>query len=149
MITFPRRLNLLLGSAVLCILAAAFACGSDQGQVEPATEISQSNILILLDTSAAMEEPFEAGTKIEAAVTVIIELVSNPQTSSLDHLALRQYGGPCGETILNFRSLSKKMTRMHFGRYSKILRLPEERPSSEASKNHLEISAAWSVPKVC
>jgi hypothetical protein len=52
-------------------------------------------ILILLDTSAAMDGTFEDGTKIQAATATIDELVANLQDPSFTRLALRRYGGPC------------------------------------------------------
>ncbi len=59
-------------------------------------ETSLSNTEILLDRSAAMEEPFFGGiTKMEAAVQAIDNQLLNQGIGTGDSLALRQYGGPC------------------------------------------------------
>ena len=84
--------NLTIGAVIVIIIGAAVVTfvTLTGGDSPP-----KGNILILLDTSAAMNGAFEGGTKIEAAVTTINELVAGLQEASLGQVALRQYGGPC------------------------------------------------------
>ena len=95
MVGFPVRSRFIPIAALLCVLTLAIGCNGDPNAAESTTDIFQSNLLILLDTSSAMDEPFESVTKIQAAVTVINEQVAKLQGQSLGQLALRRYGGPC------------------------------------------------------
>ncbi len=77
-------IGIILGAVVVTIVVLT---GGDSGP--------KPNILILMDTSAAMTANFEDGTKIEAAITTINDLIEDLHDSDLDQVALRRYGGPC------------------------------------------------------
>jgi len=63
------------------------------------------NTEIVLDSSISMKEPFADGTKWDAAVHVVKETLSQ-QVEGRDNLALRLFGGVCGEEgsklVVNF-----------------------------------------------
>ncbi|MEE8466336.1 MAG: VWA domain-containing protein [Dehalococcoidia bacterium] len=72
---------------VAVVVTIVILTGGDSGP--------KPDILILVDTSATMEDGFEDGSKIQAAVAAINDLVSGLQDSDLNQIALRRYGGPC------------------------------------------------------
>ena len=51
------------------------------------------NAEVVLDRSAAMDGPFEGGTRWQAAVAAVDSVLAS--VSTRDNLALRQFGGPC------------------------------------------------------
>src|SRR5215216_2330410 len=81
-------------------------------RLEP-TKIPQ-NTIIVFDRSTAMNEPFERGTKLEAAIGAF-ENVLQTQVAGEDNLALRQFGGSCdGENtqmVVRFRQHNEGRVR--------------------------------------
>lgn len=55
----------------------------------------QENTEIILDRSAGMNQQFEGGTKLQAALAAV-ENVLREQVADRDNLAFRQFGGTCG-----------------------------------------------------
>jgi Mg-chelatase subunit ChlD len=82
----------------------------------------QENVEIILDTSVAMQKPFEGGTKLEAAVKALNKVLSF-QVADRDNLAFRRYGGPCKgdntELLVNFGQNNVKQIRDHLPSASK------------------------------
>ena len=104
-----RKRMILVAIAIVLVAIVVTVVILALGDSEP-----KPNILILMDTSAAMDESFEDGTKIEVAVATINELVATVEDSDLSHLALRRYGGPAKGIILNSFSRSKGKTETRF-----------------------------------
>jgi hypothetical protein len=81
-------------------------------RLEP-TKIPQ-NTIIVFDRSAAMNEPFERGTKLEAAIGAF-ENVLQTQVAGEDNLALRQFGGSCdgenSQMVVRFRQHNEGRVR--------------------------------------
>ena len=67
----------------------------------------QENVEIILDTSVAMQKPFEGGTKLEAAVKALNKVLSF-QVADRDNLAFVGLAGLVKVTILNFSSILGK-----------------------------------------
>jgi len=69
------------------------------------TKILQ-NTVIVFDRSAAMNDPFEGGTKLNAAIEAVNDALGS-EVASADNLALRSFGGPCdsanSQMVIGFR----------------------------------------------
>ena len=77
-----------------------------------------NNTLIVLDRSAAMAEPFDGGTKFEAAKNTLIRK-SMIRVAAKDNLALRVFGGECfdensSKLVVKFGQDNKKDVEKEF-----------------------------------
>jgi von Willebrand factor type A domain len=82
------------------------------------TQKVQENIQIILDLSENMKTSFDGSTKIDAAVSALHEIL-DLQVADRDNLALRKFGGLCGE---NNTQLVEKFSLNNVGKIREKLR---------------------------
>jgi von Willebrand factor type A domain len=87
---------IVLIGAVLGITTGLLALGAKWIAWHQATAFQ--NVEIVFDASAAMNEPFEGGTKRDAAIQALTNYLhagSRNSVADADNLAFRTFGGPC------------------------------------------------------
>lgn len=96
----------------------------------------QENTEIVLDRSEAMNQQFEGGTKMQAALAAV-ENVLREQVADRDNLAFRQFGGPCsGDNT----QLAIKFDQNNVDQLRKLLQ--NVRAEGQASLAHAVIDAS-------
>ena len=93
------------------------------------------NKVIVLDRSEGMASEFDGGTKLQAAIQMVHSVIEE-ESASRDNLALRIFGGPCGERntklAVKFGQNNAKSLQAALSRLS---------PQGEASLSHAVIEA--------
>lgn len=96
----------------------------------------QENTEIVLDRSEAMNQQFEGGTKLQAALAAV-ENVLREQVADRDNLAFREFGGPCsGDNT----QLALKFDQNNVDQLRKLLQ--NTRAEGQASLAHAVIDAS-------
>lgn len=77
------------------------------------TKVLENNVIVF-DRSAAMNDSFGEGTKLDAAIEAVNDTLGS-EVASADNLALRSFGGPCdganSQMVIGFRQNNEDRVR--------------------------------------